>query len=357
MGILDSIHLIIAVISGNSVAPVLTVILVNFTIPLTTIFTQFCHPEGLCYGICCHKKNSALSPSSENHLQHNHSYNHETNTNSRTTYGGLTSQHLFGSTLILLSITLSISPALLTLIYPTYFSVSDIMADCTAWNTLLFAFGCIPAAISQMYKEHTLTKFAQPVDSNMLNFLISITSFIFAVLISPLVYSLQGLAHAPKNPHDMSSVAKVKSWIELYPSNQISVNFYDALQCFVGTLPDEDQESKYPEVAHCDFAWGIVITHVLSILIIGFAVDKICNAGALKIMHRGISAGIILGSVSMMYYQIFVDDRAYGILPNSWDITCSVILIMGSEVYHRVSLETPTFETVYPEVADLYAEE
>ena len=53
-------------------------------------------------------------------------------------------------------------------------------------------------------------------------------------------------------------------------------------------------------------------------------------------MHRGISAGIILSVVLMTYYQIFVDDEDYGILPNFYHTACVVVLVIGSEVRDRI---------------------
>jgi len=95
-----------------------------------------------------------------------------------------------------------------------------------------------------------------------------------------------------------------------------------------------------------------VFFHVFSIVALHHAIHRICNAGAFKILHRGLSAGIILGVVVMIYYQIFVDNVDYGFLNISYDITCAVVLVMGSEVYHRVSFEEPSFETKYLEIGD-----
>ena len=327
MAILDSIHLLLAVISGSRVAPVLTAVLVHFTIPVYTLMKDLSY------------KNNTQGSNADS--------------NSQVGNTSLTSQNLFGSTLILISSILALSPAILTLIYPAFFSSKNVMANRTAWNTLLFSTSCIPAALSQTYKERTLTEFAQPVDSALLNMLLSLFSFAFTFLISPLVFSLQGFADMPSTPEE-GSVLKVASWINQYPSKEISINFAESVQCFTGTLSDDIQIRGYPEEALCDFAYGFVLVYVFSILTINHAVDKICNAGAIKIMHRGISAGIIMSVVMMTYYQIFVDDVEYGLLPNFYHVSCAAVLVFGSEVYHRVNLEKPSFETEYRQIGDLY---
>lgn len=222
------------------------------------------------------------------------------------------------------------------------------MANRTAWNTILFVLSCVPGAASQVYKERAMASFARPVDSNHLNFLSCLLSLLFATLVSPLFYSLQGLADVTDEVGGTD--LKVPWWINLYPYTEIPTNTRDGLLCFIGTLDDPTQKNGYPEAAHCDFCYGIALFHVLATVSIDYAVHRIYNAGATKIMHRGLSAGIGAGVATMMYYQIFIDDDDYGLLPNSWQITCAVVLVFGSEVYHRVSLEEPSFETKYVEV-------
>ena len=90
---------------------------------------------------------------------------------------------------------------------------------------------------------------------------------------------------------------------------------------------------------------------------IEIAVDKIVNAGATKIMYRGMSAGIILAVLAMYVYDMHDDDFNYGPVMDSLHFSCTLILIVGAEVYHRVSLQDATFETVYPEVLNLYEDE
>jgi hypothetical protein len=155
------------------------------------------------------------------------------------------SQQVFGSSLITLSTILGLAPALVTLIYPQALSTQNLMANRTAWNTILFVLSCIPGAISQMYKERALMAFAQPVDSNFLNALLSLFSFGFILAVCPLVYGLQGLADTPTQPDTVTGI-NYENWAHLYPSKRISDNFSDGLKCVVGLLDDETQRNGYP---------------------------------------------------------------------------------------------------------------
>lgn len=333
MAILDSVQLLLCAISASHVAPILTAILVHVTIPFNTLINKFTRPK-------------LGTPSSSSAAQDA----------SAAESGTQTSQLVFGASLIMLSSILALAPAVLTLCVPTMFSSTDLMADRTAMNTILFVISYIPGAISQSYKEHTLASYAQPVDPDLLNCLLSIFSAFFAFVVSPIFYPLQGLADMPSAPGDGTD-RQVQNWIHQYPSSSVSMNFKEGLQCVAGTLSDEKQIRGYPEAAHCDFAYGFVLLHVFSIIVISHAVGKICSAGAFKIMHKGISAGIISSVVALFFYQVFVDDVDYGVLPNVYHITCAVVLVMGSELYHRVTLETPSFETEYPPVNVIYEDE
>eukprot|EP00979_Chaetoceros_neogracilis_P006266 scaffold1264_cov263-Chaetoceros_neogracile.AAC.4 len=334
MAVLDTIQLLLVVISGSHVAPILTAILVHVTIPITTCINHIIGPKG-----CLHD----VFLSADEEKRHNlEEVEHTRGSVDSDRQRLQSSQMNFGATLIMVSSILALAPAVLTLIYPNIMSYRDVMGGRSAWNTLLFIVSFIPGSISQAYKERTLETYAQPVDQDILNAILSLFSAVFAFLVSPIFYPLQGFADLPS-----SSDLQIQNWIQQYPSKDVSRNFGHGLQCFIGTLDNDVQVRGYPEQAHCDFAYGFVLLHVFSIFAIGSAVGKICNAGAFKIMHRGISAGIILSVVALFFYQVFVDNVEYGFLPIVFHITCAFVLVIGSEVYHRVTLESPSFETRY----------
>ena len=294
-------------------------------------------------------------------MQNNNNNNNNDNDNEYTA-GGLSKQHLLGASIISIAVLLGILPSVIKIIHPTNIFQTSMSME-KAWNTIVFTLTCIPAAASTLYKEYTLTHYQQPVDPHVLNFLLSLFQFIIAVLISPLLFPLQGLGYSPKyNNHNNNSYS---SWWQVYPSNQVSMNFMHGIQCFesLGTpLDDNIQSTGYAEVAQCDLAWLWVLLNVLAIILVGLAADKIIHAGATKIMYRGMSAGVILAVGSMYWYEIIENSnntvvREEGVFFMNWFyLICMVILMIGSEVYHRVSLPNATFETIYPEVEHLYEE-
>ena len=67
--------------------------------------------------------------------------------------------------------------------------------------------------------------------------------------------------------------------------------------------------------------------------------------------------GIIFAVILMFIYQIRDQWCEYGPLVSFFHLTSTAVLIVGAEIYHRVSLVDASFETVYPEIGDLYEDE
>ena len=115
-------------------------------------------------------------------------------------------------------------------------------------------------------------------------------------------------------------------------------------------------EEFYDE-AECSFSLPLVFLHSFSIISVGVAVDKIVNAGATKVMYRGVSLGIIFAVIGLYVYDLHIPDWSYGPAIDGLNLLCVLLLVVGAEVYHRVSLQGATFETTYPEVQLYYDEE
>jgi hypothetical protein len=256
-------------------------------------------------------------------------------------WGGLSRYHMIGTGLIFLAILIGLVPAVLSLDH-IVITKKDAIPDRTAYNTIVFCLAAIPSAMSQLYKEQTMTRIRQPIDRNKLNMVLSIFQLLFAVVVSPLAFVLQGMGDG-------------LGWTTLYPSKQIGENFSHGLSCFLGTLDEDTMLSGYPEVAECSWSWLLVLLHAISIVMVGVSIDKL--AAATKVMYRGVSMGIMLAVLFMFIYQIRDQWCEYGVLVSVFHLTSTFVLIIGAEIYHRVSLADSTFETVYPVIGDLYDDE
>lgn len=335
MALLDVVNLILVFLTGIYVPPTLTVILVQFLLPLTVFLTQFSHPDGRC--TCCRDTSTTRVADAAAAADDRPS------SSALPGWGGLSAPHLWGSLIIFSAVALAMVPALYSIANPDFFVYADAIPLRTAYNSLLFVSACIPAAASQLYKEHVFLYYKQPTNLPLLNLVLSIFQFLFASVLSPLVFGLQGMGARTD-----------EDWTTLYPNTAFSQNFLDGLRCFFRQLPAEDQESKYPEEARCDLTLVLTILHAFSIIAVGVAVDRIVHAGATKVMYRGISAGIILAVLCMQAYDMSMIEFSYGPFVDGLNLTCALLLILGSEVYHRVSLSDSTFETVYPPTENLY---
>lgn len=341
MALLDISALVLALITGYHVPPTLTVILIQFTIPLTVFFTQFTHKDGKFRGILCGNTNDTREERHPVRPDIDVSNLATFNTPPLPGWGGLAREHLWGSFMIMLAVFLGLCPAFIAIYDQDFFAYADAVPLRTAYNSIVFALACVPSAASQLYKEHVFLQHKQWVDVTFLNLVLSTFQFTLILLVSPLVYTLQGMA-APGD------------WTQLYPSIECKANFLDALKCFFGLLDEDTETSGYAEPANCRHALLVVLSHVLCIVMVGVAVDKIVHAGATKVMYRGISVGIILAVIAMYIYDLYDPDFNYGFPVDCLHSVCTLLLILGAEVYHRVSVQDTTFETVYPEARIMY---
>jgi len=337
ISILDTLHLLLVVITGAYVAPTLTVILVQATMPLMAFFSQFVHPRAACNSMCIHTQEEAFS-TDRFEMGFSRNWNLGTPCKGRD---GVSMSHMCGAIIMLFAVGLGLIPTFVSLHEPNMYFCQDIIPVRRAYNTILFVLSCIPAAASQLYKEHTLLRYKQPIDTSYLNLVLSLLQCTIVVVLSPLVYVLQGLGAGTE-------------WVHLYRSMNVNLNFLDGMKCFLGLLNPSEAELAYPEEAQCQWSLLIVLAHVMSIVIVNVAVDKIVHAGATKVMYRGTSGGIILGVFTMYVYEYCDPFLNYGSIINTLHLTCTFLLILGSEAYHQVSLNEATFETTYPELHDLY---
>ena len=274
-----------------------------------------------------------------------------------SSFGRLSGRHMCGSFLITIAIVLVLSPAVIMIADPpsqhitSKFQESEtkgadpaIAPTRSAFNTLLFAAACIPAAASQLHKEHTLASQRQPVDPNRLNLALSIFSSIFALIVSPLLMPLQGLAAGV-------------NWTGIYPSRKTSANFLDGLKCFAGTLDEATETTLYPESASCRFLWLVALLHVLAIIIAGVAVERIVYRGATKLIHLAISAGFVLAITAMYMYEIIDNSHIYGPIAYSSAFIAATIALIGLNMHNAEQYSAELYCSDYEKIDDLYADD
>ena len=268
MAFIDSIHLLFSLISASHVSPVLTVIIVQLTIPLTAYMSQ------------CFIYSHANISSSERYSttteyayerQNDDIYNINSDIDTEPKSIGLNRQHIIGASIIFIAIIIAIFPALIEVLNPSFGLSQDVAKITTevAQNTIFFTLACIPAAASTLYKEHTLAHYKQPVDSSYMNFFLSLFQFVIAIAISPVLFPLQGLGYSASS----SSDSNYHSWMDLYPSDQVGPNFLDGLKCFGfgENLVSNVQIQGYAEPASCNHIGFIVICYIFCLLIVGIA--------------------------------------------------------------------------------------
>lgn len=271
MALLDTVHMLLVFLTGYHVAPTLTVILSQFTLPLTALISQFVHPDGYFKRCCTRRVESTNEDGGNNDEEIDPQTFYDGNVGTpQPGCGGLSVEHISGSVIISLAVLLAISPSIYTLVDRNFFIYADPLPLMTAYNTMLFVSSCIPAAASQLYKEHIFLQYKQPVQPDYLNFILSLFQFIFASIMSPLVYTLLGFAAAD-------------DWPTLYPPSDFSKNFGDGFRCFFGSLDEGTQIDGYYDDANCAHSLLLVVLYAFSIISIGVAVDKICNAGGTPI--------------------------------------------------------------------------
>jgi len=339
MALLDTFHMLLVFLTGYHVAPTLTVILIQFTIPLTAMLSQFIHEDG-------YFKRFRGQHQQETRRSETIQIVHDVAVGQPLRgFGGLSNEHIFGSIIIFLAVLLALCPSIYTLIDGDFFryATTNEIPTQTAFNTILFVSSCIPAAASQLYKEHIFLQYKQPIQPDYLNLLLSFFQLIFASIISPLTYTLLGFAASD-------------DWPNLYPSSEFSMNFAEGFQCFFGKLSSERAKNGYHDPAICARSFPLIVLYSFSVIFVGIAVDKIVNGGATKVMYRGVSAGIILSVISLYIYDLSIPDFSYGAAIDSLNLVCLLLLVVGSEIYHRVGLQDASFETVYPEVQSFFGE-
>ena len=64
----------------------------------------------------------------------------------------------------------------------------------------------------------------------------------------------------------------------------MSTNFLYGIRCALGSLDTDTMERGYEEEAECQYSASLILLHVLPIIMVGVAIDKL--AMTTKVMYR-----------------------------------------------------------------------
>jgi len=163
---------------------------------------------------------------------------HTPSSNSPLTF---TSTHYIGSLLIFLSLLCGIAPSIYNLLLSAYtpfpYTPSPTPAIFrSSLNTIIFLGGALISSLSTLHKERMLTKFARPVDPHYLTVSLVSLQIAFLLLLSPLLYPLQGLGMEDKgpNPFEVETVTtNVRRAWECLIGREVETEDYDTDSVFV----------------------------------------------------------------------------------------------------------------------------
>eukprot|EP00638_Chattonella_subsalsa_P000830 CAMPEP_0117776480 /NCGR_PEP_ID=MMETSP0947-20121206/27771_1 /TAXON_ID=44440 /ORGANISM="Chattonella subsalsa, Strain CCMP2191" /LENGTH=309 /DNA_ID=CAMNT_0005603411 /DNA_START=415 /DNA_END=1345 /DNA_ORIENTATION=+ len=188
-----------------------------------------------------------------------------------------------------------------------------------SWNVLVYFLSGIPAALSSLYKEHSLIKFAQPMDPYYLNMYLGLYQFLLILLASPLCYKFQSLGH---------------SW-SFYPQASFSSALNDGWACaFWGTQYDTTKD-ELPQEGQCSYSFFLVAGYVASTVLVNVFIDQSLIYTRERSMYRAVTMSIVVACIILGLYTKTTNGEYYPATIPMSDIISLVLLAVGLEVYHR----------------------
>mmetsp|Transcript_23799 Transcript_23799/g.31116 ORF Transcript_23799/g.31116 Transcript_23799/m.31116 type:complete len:440 (+) Transcript_23799:231-1550(+) len=219
--------------------------------------------------------------------------------------------HYLGAFLILFAVALAVFPAIYRIVSP--------MIAPQSWNVLVYFLSGIPAALSSLYKEHSLIKFAQPMDPYYLNMYLGLYQFLLILLASPLCYKFQSLGH---------------SW-SFYPQASFSSALNDGWACaFWGTQYDTTKD-ELPQEGQCSYSFFLVAGYVASTVLVNVFIDQSLIYTRERSMYRAVTMSIVVACIILGLYTKTTNGEYYPATIPMSDIISLVLLAVGLEVYHR----------------------
>lgn len=388
IAILDSIQLALAAVTASHVPAMLTVTLIQLSIPLSVCFSHLSRNSRNGYdsstenaecninvgnNACRNVVGGDVVQSIDVSIDSASEQIRDANAHRRSLSDGrrYPASYILGVIIVSISVFVGLLPEILSVRHSSLLPLDSTMSSDVSWNSILYTASTIPLAGSTIVKEKTLSENRQPIERNQVNLVLALGQFIFVAVVSPLFYGLQGMAMGPE-------------WLSLYPSRDITMNFIDGVSCFAGMRDKSALSTKYVERASCGWiTTALILGHVLSISLVGFAVHGLVvhvqssaesksntfqegiltaplagpvselndDVGrATTVLYRGIAIGIVISVMVLSYYDIVASSNTYGTLTNIFFWSSVVLLIIGWELYHRSGLIEEAFDTEYPQL-------
>ena len=300
MALLDTIQFSCLVVAGAGVTPTMTVILLHASTPALVFGSKFIFPER-----------------------------------------NYTDQQVRGVYLIIASLVISLGQQASSLS-----SSSSSNTFSGALSSFIYVGAAALHGLSNLYKEHALVEWMQPVDVHFLNSWLFFYQAIICIVLAPAIYALQGLTAPASGPG--------------FPLSSMFVNIQDGRVCVHGQDPlwiaggiDDDEsrvavqrsyDTKYTECSH---SFWLVLLFVVSNVGVLECVDRILQTGN-QMLGRATSAAVLVAFVTLGVYDLQADvgSGLFGTTIGVTDVLSLIVLLGGLELYGRDSTNNDGIQLV-----------
>eukprot|EP00743_Colponemidia_sp_Colp-15_P004802 GILK01005171.1.p1 GENE.GILK01005171.1~~GILK01005171.1.p1 ORF type:complete len:434 (-),score=66.26 GILK01005171.1:300-1556(-) len=258
MGLLDSLHSLFLFIPGGMVTATMSILLLQANVPFTVLASV----------VFLRKKFSA--------------------------------RHYVGVFITVLGLFLVLFPLLVTT------SQTPLNSDTILWNALMFMASCAFAALSAVFKEHTLKQ--HPINMYLMSLWTSIIQFIFGCIFYAVALHVQNVS------------------IFTNPYPHIADNIQHGLAClFLG-----EQQSSLSTGDQCEFSILLVVGYVLAALAFNLLLSRIIPLLGPQTMYRA----VILAVPLVFLACIFSSLDSFKVSFSYFDWLSLCVVVIGLSVYH-----------------------
>mmetsp|Transcript_32069 Transcript_32069/g.93132 ORF Transcript_32069/g.93132 Transcript_32069/m.93132 type:complete len:400 (-) Transcript_32069:196-1395(-) len=215
---------------------------------------------------------------------------------------GFRTSHFAGAAVIAASVLVALLPALVSGSFRTVL------------NTLLYLSSCVPAAASALYKEQALVAFRQPVDPYELNLQVDLCQLLLLIPATPAVFRLT-------NPGSSDFVHSLQA----------------AFRCIFSAseFGASDDSLHLPDTSSCNASLYIMLVYIVAALLVNWVVDKVFSFGSSVMLYRAVTAATLTAFIVLGFFAHGHPHSVFGVSVAVLNIPSAIILVVGSEIYHR----------------------